>query len=164
MSAREFRYLPLCDQRVVSFKRKIIDWVFIAKKVSGIKRHLAVDRQGFSHALAVTTAEMTDRKGALFALQQEQTELRQVHCVLCENGYVGTPFSQGVRGILGQQVKVEVVKCMKRSTFKVIPKPWIVERSIACLKKHRRLWKNWGRRRNTRVQCMRLACRTLLLR
>ena len=40
---------------------------------------------------AVTTAEMPDRKGALFALQQEQTELRQVQCVLCEGGYVGTP-------------------------------------------------------------------------
>ena len=53
-----------------------------AKKVSGIKRHLAVDRQGFPHALAVTAAEMTDRKGALFALKQEQTELRQAQYVL----------------------------------------------------------------------------------
>ena len=42
-----------------------------AKKVSGIKRHLAVDTQGFADGVAVTTAEMTDRKGALFALQQE---------------------------------------------------------------------------------------------
>ena len=70
-----------------------------AKKVFGIKRHLAVDRQGFPHALAVTTAEMPDRKGALFALQQEQTELRQVQCVLCDSGYVATPLSQGVRDI-----------------------------------------------------------------
>ena len=61
-----------------------------AKKVSGIKRHLAVDTQGFAHGVAVTTAEMTDRKDALFAVQQEQTELRQVQCVLCESGYIGT--------------------------------------------------------------------------
>ena len=38
----------------------------------------------------MTTAEMTDRKDALFAVQQEQTELRQVQCVLCESGYIGT--------------------------------------------------------------------------
>ena len=35
------------------------------KKVSGIKRHIAVDTQGLPHAIAVTTAEVTDRKGAV---------------------------------------------------------------------------------------------------
>ena len=38
------------------------------KKVSGIKRHIGVDTQGLPHAIAVTTAEVTDRKGALQAL------------------------------------------------------------------------------------------------
>jgi hypothetical protein len=33
------------------------------KKVSGIKRHIAVDTQGLPHAVAVTTAEVTDRQG-----------------------------------------------------------------------------------------------------
>jgi hypothetical protein len=34
------------------------------KKVSGIKRHLAVDTQGLPHAVAITTADVSDRKGA----------------------------------------------------------------------------------------------------
>ena len=38
------------------------------KKISGIKRHLAVDPQGLPHAVAVTTANVTDRKGMLQAL------------------------------------------------------------------------------------------------
>ena len=38
------------------------------KKVSGIKRHIAVDAQGLPHAIAITTADVTDRKGALEAL------------------------------------------------------------------------------------------------
>jgi len=38
------------------------------KKVSGIKRHIAVDTQGFVHAVSISTAEVTDRKGALDAL------------------------------------------------------------------------------------------------
>ena len=42
------------------------------KKVSGIKRHIAVDTQGLPHAIAVTTAEVTDRKGALQALERCQ--------------------------------------------------------------------------------------------
>ena len=108
--------------------------------------------------MAVTTAEMPDRKGALFALQQEQTELRQVQCVLCESGYVGTPLSQGVRDILGPHVKkVEITKRTEPSTFKVMLKRGLVERSMAWLEKHRRVWKNWERRRITRIQCMRLA-------
>ena len=40
------------------------------KKVSGIKRHIAVDTQGLPHAVAVTTAEVTDRKGALAAFKR----------------------------------------------------------------------------------------------
>ena len=30
------------------------------KKVSGIKRHIAVDNQGLPHAISVTTADVTD--------------------------------------------------------------------------------------------------------
>ena len=37
------------------------------KKISGIKRHIAVDTQGFPHALAITAANVTDRNGALLA-------------------------------------------------------------------------------------------------
>ena len=33
------------------------------KKVSGIKRHIAVDSQGLPHAIYVTTANITDKKG-----------------------------------------------------------------------------------------------------
>ena len=38
------------------------------KKVSGIKCHIAVDTLGLPHAIAVTTADVTDRKGGLLAL------------------------------------------------------------------------------------------------
>ena len=40
------------------------------KKVCGIKRHIAVDTQGLPHAVAITTAEVTDRSGALQALER----------------------------------------------------------------------------------------------
>lgn len=45
------------------------------KKVSGIKRHIGVDTQGLPHAIAVTTAEATDRKGALQAMRKHKTGL-----------------------------------------------------------------------------------------
>lgn len=63
------------------------------KKVSGIKRHIAVDTQGLPHAIAVTTAEVTDRKGALQAMDRCKTNLDSVQSVLADGGYVGQPFA-----------------------------------------------------------------------
>ena len=37
------------------------------KKVSGIKRHIAVDTEGLPHAIHVTTANVTDRAPSLSA-------------------------------------------------------------------------------------------------
>lgn len=42
------------------------------KKVAGIKRHIAVDTQGLPHAIGVTTADVTDRAGALAILSRPQ--------------------------------------------------------------------------------------------
>ena len=58
------------------------------KKVSGIKRHIAVNTQtqGLPHARTVTTAEVTDLKGALQALQRCKPQLGRVQGVLCYSG------------------------------------------------------------------------------
>ena len=57
------------------------------KKVSGIKRHIAVDTQGLPHTLAVTTADVTDRKGCLPALERDRDNLGAVQKVLADGGY-----------------------------------------------------------------------------
>ena len=134
------------------------------KKVSGIKRHIAVDTQGLPHAIAVTTAEVTDRKGALQALQRCKPALSRVQALLCDSGYVGRPFAQGVQDILGGHVAVQIAKRSELHTFKVMPKRWIVERSFAWLEKNRRLWKNCERLLNTSLQFVHLAFLGLLLR
>ena len=116
------------------------------KKVSGIKRHIAVDTQGLPHAVAVTTAEVTDRKGALQALGRCKPALSRVQSVLCDGGYAGQPFAQGVREILGGHVTVQVAKRNELHTFEVMPQRWVALRSFAWLEKNRRLWKNCGKR------------------
>lgn len=134
------------------------------KKVSGIKRHIAVDTQGLPHAVAVTTAEVTDRKGALQALEQGKCSMRQMQSLLCDSGYTGKPFAQGVRDILGEGVKVQIAKRSELHTFRVMPKRWVVERSFAWLEKNRRLWKNCERKLNTSLQFIHLAFLALLLK
>ena len=66
------------------------------KKVSGIKRHIAVDTQGLPHAIVVTTAEVTDRQGALQAIDWCAVNLQQVQCVLVDAGYTGQAFARAV--------------------------------------------------------------------
>ena len=134
------------------------------KKISGIKRHIAVDTQGFPHAIAVSTADVTDRKGALQALEQSKANLNEVQSILADSGYTGEPFAQGVRDILGRNVTVQIAKRSEPHTFKVMPKRWIVERSFAWLEKNRRLWKNCERWLNTSLQFINLAFLAVLLR
>jgi transposase len=132
------------------------------KKVSGIKRHIAVDTQGLPHAIHVTTANVTDRAGALamFALHQE--DLCKVQNVLVDGGYTGEPFADAVQELLG--ASVEVVKRNELHTFAVLPKRWVVERSFGWLEKCRRLWKNCERKLNTSLQMVVLAFLVLILK
>lgn len=134
------------------------------KKVSGIKRHIAVDTLGLPHAVAITTAEVTDRKGALAALKRCKPTLSRVQKLLCDSGYTGQPFAQGIKDILGEDVTVQIAKRSELHTFNVMPKRWVVERSFAWLEKNRRLWKNCERLLNTSLQFVHLAFLSLLLR
>lgn len=134
------------------------------KKISGIKRHIAVDTQGLAHAVAVTTAGVTDRKGALQAIKRCKGSLGKVQSILTDSGYTGEPFAEGVREILGEQVTVQVARRSELHTFKVMPKRWVVERSFAWLEKNRRLWKNCERWLNTSLQFIHLAFLVLLLK
>ena len=132
------------------------------KKVSGIKRHIAVDTQGFPHAVAVTTADVTDRKGALLALKRCANSLQDVQSVLADGGYVGKPFAEAVKGLIGAEVLI--AKRSELHTFAVMPRRWVVERSFAWLEKCRRLWKNCERKLNTSLQFIHLAFLVLLLK
>jgi len=157
-------YLIVDAQSVKNTDTAVLKGYDAGKKVSGIKRHIAVDTQGLPHAVAVTTAEVTDRKGALGALQRCKCGLNKVQSLLCDSGYVGRPFAQGVQEILGEHVTVQIAKRSELHTFKVMPKRWIVERSFAWLEKNRRLWKNCERLLNTSLQFVHLAFLALLLK
>ena len=65
-----------------------------------------VDTQGLPHAVAVTTADVTDRKGALMAFMLHQDSLSEVRNVLVDGGYTGEPFADETYTILGASVQV----------------------------------------------------------
>jgi len=91
------------------------------KKVSGIKRHIAVDTLGLPHAIAVTTANVTDRQGALQAFERCTASLSAVQVVLTDAGYTGNPFAMGVKQLLGEHVQVQIAKRSELHRFEVMP-------------------------------------------
>lgn len=88
--------------------------------------------------------------------------LSDVIKMLVDGGYAGKPFAAAIQEILGAEV--EVVKRNELHTFKVLPKRWVVERSLGWLEKCRRLWKNPERKIETSKQMVVLAFLALLLR
>ena len=132
------------------------------KKVSGIKRHIAVDTNGLPHAIEVTTADVTDRDGAILLAKNAKENLSAILKLLVDGGYSGKKFALSIKKIIGAEV--EVVKRSELHTFKVIPKRWVVERSFAWLEKCRRLWKNCEKKLSTSRQMIILAFISLLMR
>ena len=132
------------------------------KKISGIKRHIAVDTQGLPHAIAVTNAAVSDRARAIRMISDAKQNLSEVNNILADGGYTGNKFEEAVKDLIG--ARVEIAKRNELHTFAVIPKRWVVERSFAWLEKCRRLWKNCERKLNSSLQMTILAFVALLLK
>ncbi|MBP3415016.1 MAG: IS5 family transposase [Clostridia bacterium] len=123
-----------------------------------MKLHIGVDTRGLPHTMMITTADVTDRKGAIdmVSYYRECTDnLSQIKKMLVDGGYTGQNFADAIKEITGAEV--EVVKRNELHTFAVLPKRWILERSFGWLDKCRRLWKNAERLLHNSSQMFSLA-------
>jgi transposase len=110
----------------------------------------------------VTTANVTDRDGAIAMFSQSGFSLPTLKAILCDGGYTGEAFAERIYEVMG--AKVEIVKRSELHTFAVIPKRWIVERTFGWLDKCRRLWKNCERKLVNTLNMFRFAFVSLLLK
>jgi transposase len=94
--------------------------------------------------------------------QQYKDSLSAVVKLLVDGAYTGPKFALAIKEVLG--AVVEVAKRSGCHHFKVIPKRWVVERSLAWLEKCHRLWKNCERKLETSKQMVVLAFLALMLR
>ena len=124
--------------------------------------HIAVDILGLPHAMFVTTANVTDRDGALSMIGYAATNLSKCQKVLVDGGYTGKKFEDNVKDMVGAEV--EVIKRNELHKFAVLPKRWIVERSFGWLEDYRLLWKNCERKIRNTLQAVKMAFISLLLK
>lgn len=117
---------------------------------------------GLPHALFVSTANVTDREGALKMIQLNLVQLSCVEKFLVDGGYSGKKFAGAVCQTCGADV--QVVKRSELHKFVVLPKRWVVERFFGWLDHYRRLWKNCERKLSTSLEMLVLAAVAILLK
>ena len=127
-----------------------------------MKIHIGVDVLGNPYALCVTTANVTDRNGAILMFSQPDLHLPRLEKVLCDGGYTGEDFAAKIKALTGAEV--EIAKRSELHKFVVMPKRWIVERTFGWLDKCRRLWKNCERLLQTTLHMVKLALLSVLLK
>lgn len=114
------------------------------------------------YAVSITTANVTDRNGAIEMFSQSALNLPTLKKVLCDGGYTGDEFATKIKELTGAEV--EIAKRSELHKFVVMPKRWIVERSFGWLDKCRRLWRNCERLIETTLNMVKLAFISVILK
>lgn len=132
------------------------------KKIKGIKRHLAVDSNGFPLTVATSRANVHDSKVAIGLVIDTNCKYPSIKVLKADNGYRGSLATNLNEGL---DVKLECVKSnFGTSEFKPIDGRWVVERTFSWLESFRRLNRNYEQFLNTAKGVAMAACAMFMLR
>jgi putative transposase len=109
------------------------------KKVKGRKQHIVVDVFGFLIGLAVHDASIHDSVGANSVLEAVKGKSTRLAKILADGGYRGEVLASNVKKELGCELEIALRPEQSSKKFQIIPKRWIVERSISWIENYRRL-------------------------
>jgi transposase len=113
------------------------------KKVNGRKRHIAVDTLGLLLYVLVTPASVQDRDGARPLLEHLAGSVRRLRLLWADGGYAGKLVAWASQRL---HLTVQIVKRPDDATgFVVIPRRWVVERTLAWITHHRRCVRDYER-------------------
>jgi transposase len=117
------------------------------KKVRGRKRHLLVDTLGLLLVCVVHSASIQDRAGAKLVLYSIDQQYPSIGLIWADGGYanvVDTSLVGWCEQELG--IQLEIVKRNDDVTgFQVLPRRWVVQRSLGWLTRCRRLCRDYER-------------------
>ena len=133
------------------------------KKIKGKKRHVLVDTEGLLLHVIVHSANIQDRDGGVLLMSTLFGRYPFLLKLYADSGYQGPKFQEGLANAC-RHVYVEIVKRSDVGKFVVLPKRWIVERTIGWLNRCRRLAKDWECRTHNALAFLRWASIRILLR
>ena len=115
------------------------------KKISGTKRHIAVDALGLLLTVLVTAASVQDRDAAKPLLWNLRKAFPSVRLAWADGGYAGKLVTWAA-GKLKPKLKLEIVRRPDDlHTFQVLPRRWVVERTLSWITRHRRTVRDYER-------------------
>jgi transposase len=134
------------------------------KKIKGKKRHILVDTQGLLMHAIIHAADIQDRDGGILVMATLFGLYPFLLKLYADGGYQGPHFQAALKRVLAH-VNLEIVKRSDTAkTFTVLPKRWIVERTIGWLNRCRRLAKDWECLNRKALAFLRWASIRLMLR
>jgi transposase len=111
------------------------------KKVNGRKRHILVDTLGLLVAVYVTAANVQDRDAACDLV--EYARLLGMDKIWADNGYHGDALAQAAAAAA---ITIDIVPRPRGSKgFHVLPRRWVVERTLAWITRRRRAARDYER-------------------
>ena len=129
------------------------------KKIKVRKRHIIVDTMGLD--VIVHPADIQDRDGAKLILEKAFNEFPSIELVWADGGYRGSLVEWVENGF------DKVLEIVKRNDdvkgFKLLPKRWIVERTLGWIGRNRRLSKDYERFSSTEESWIYLGMISLML-
>ena len=135
-----------------------------ARKIKGKKRHILVDTVGLLLHAIVHPADIQDRDGGALVMTTLFGMFPFLKKLFVDSGYKGPKFANALAKVR-PLIEIEIVKRSDQvSSFVVLPKRWIVERTIAWLNRCRRLAKDWECLNRKALAFLRLASIRLMLR
>lgn len=112
------------------------------KRIKGRKRHIVTDTTGLLVGLEVHCAGIQDRDGAPDVLKSVATRHPMLRHVFADGGYAGPKLRDALKPIGRWTVQI-VKRSDTAEGFEVLPRRWVVERTLAWLGRCRRLSKDW---------------------
>lgn len=132
------------------------------KKITGRKRHLAVDTLGLVWAVVVHGAYWQDQDGACFVLMKLR-QLSRLRVVFADSAYGRNGLLGWVKETFGWILQT-VLRPVQLKGFVVLPKRWIVERTFAWLARYRRHARDYERNPETSETMIYIAMINLMSR
>lgn len=128
----------------------------------GRKRHILTDTLGLLLTVVVHPASVQDRDGAEAVLREARRLFPFLERIIADAGYQGPRMAAAVARTGAWTL--EIVRRCDQHRFVVLPKRWIVERTLAWISRNRRLARDYERHARKAAAFVRLAMIRLMLR
>lgn len=113
-----------------------------AKKVKGRKRHIVTDTTGLMVGAAIHAADVQDRDGAPLVIEAIHDLFPWLRHLFADSAYSGDKLLKALAKF--GEWSIEIIKRMADTAgFEVLPRRWVVERTLAWLNRNRRLAKDF---------------------